>query len=100
VLAVGATIHLDLGRASLAGSETRLDVRNWFGTVTILVPRGVYVTVDGGGAFATRDIRLSDTGPVPDAPRLRIHTRGMGGTLRIREAPTSATGAAVARRPA
>ena len=51
---------------------------------TILVPRGVHVSVDGGGAFSTRDIDLPDTGPVGDAPRLRIITSGMGGTLRVK----------------
>jgi hypothetical protein len=61
-------------------------VRNYFGTVTIVVPRGVEVSVDGGGAFGTREIALPDAGPVPDAPRLHIRTSGVGGTLRIRAA--------------
>lgn len=80
---VCGTVLLDLGRATLHGVETTLDVRNWFGTVTVLVPRGVQVEVDGGGAFGTREIDLPDTGPVADAPRLRIRTSGPGGTLRV-----------------
>ncbi len=83
VLSVGATIVLDLGQATLHAAESDLFVRNWFGTVTILVPRGVHVEVDGGGAFGTREIDLPDTGPVPNAPRLRIHTSGPFGTLRV-----------------
>ncbi len=75
---------LDLGQATLHGAQTTLHVRNVFGTVTLLVPRGVHVSVDGGGAFGTRDIQLPDTGPVGDAPRLRIRTSGPFGTLRIR----------------
>ena len=59
-------------------------MRNVFGTVTLLVPRGVHVSVDGGGAFGTREIDLPDTGPVGDAPRLRILTSGLGGTLRVK----------------
>lgn len=86
VLSVCGTIDLDLGDATLHGPETTLHVRNVFGTVTILVPRGVHVTVDGGGPFGTREIELPDTGPVGDAPRLRIRTSGLGGTLRIRAA--------------
>lgn len=58
--------------------------RNVCGTVTILVPRGVEVSVDGGGPFGTREIDLPDTGPVGDAPRLRIRTSGAGGTLRVK----------------
>jgi Domain of unknown function (DUF1707)/Cell wall-active antibiotics response 4TMS YvqF len=90
VLSVCGTIDLDLGQATLHGPETTLHVRNVFGTVTILVPRGVQVSVDGGGAFGTREIDLPDTGPVGDAPRLRIRTSGPGGTLRIKasRAPT------------
>jgi hypothetical protein len=57
---------------------------NWFGTITLIVPRGVHVEVDGGGPFGTREIDLPDTGPVADAPRLRIRTSGPFGTLRIR----------------
>jgi hypothetical protein len=83
VLSIGATIVLDLGQATLHAASTELVVRNWFGTVTILVPRGVHVEVDGGGAFGTREVDLPDTGPVADAPRLRIRTSGPGGTLRV-----------------
>jgi hypothetical protein len=83
VLSVGATVVLDLGQATLHAAETTLRVRNWAGTVTILVPRGVHVEVDGGGAFGTRDIDLPDTGPVANAPRLRIRTSGPFGTLRV-----------------
>ena len=86
VLSVCGTIDLDLGQATLAGPETTLFVRNVFGTVTILVPRGVEVSVDGGGPFGTREIELPDTGPVGDAPRLRIRTSGAGGTLRVKSA--------------
>ncbi len=78
------TVVLDLGKATLHGAETELRVRNWFGTITLVVPRGVHVEVDGGGAFATREVDLPDTGPVADAPRLRIRTSGSFGTLRIR----------------
>lgn len=83
VLSLCGTVRLDLGQASLEGPEATLHVRNIFGTVELLVPRGVHVDVDGGGAFGTREIELPDTGPVRDAPRLRIRTSGPGGTLRI-----------------
>ena len=89
VVSVCGTIDLDLGRATLHGPETTLHVRNVFGTVTIFVPRGVEVSVDGGGAFGSREIELPDTGPVGDAPRLRIRTSGPGGTLRIRPSRAS-----------
>jgi hypothetical protein len=81
---IGGTVVMDLGKATLHGPETELRVRNWFGTITLVVPRGVHVEVDGGGAFGTREVDLPDTGPVANAPRLRIRTSGPFGTLRIR----------------
>jgi hypothetical protein len=84
VLSVCGTIELDLGQATLRGAETTIQLRNVFGTVTILVPRGVHVSVDGGGPFGTRELDLPDAGPVGDAPRLRIVTSGVGGTLRVK----------------
>jgi hypothetical protein len=91
VLSVAGTIVLDLGQATLRGPETTLHVRNYFGTVTLLVPRGVHVDVDGGGAFGSRDIHLPDAGPVGDAPRLHIRTSGPFGTLRIMPSRTPGT---------
>ena len=64
MLSVCGTIDLDLGQATLDGPETTLHIRDVFGTVTILVPRGVEVSVDGGGPFGTREIDLPDIGPV------------------------------------
>jgi hypothetical protein len=87
VVSIGGTVRLDLGQATLHGPETTLHVRNYFGTITLLVPRGVIVDVDGGGMFGTRDIDLPDAGPVADAPRLHIRTSGPFGTLRIRTSP-------------
>src|ERR1044072_42752 len=43
VRSVWGTIDLDLGQAILAGNETTVHVRNYFGTITIVVPRGVEV---------------------------------------------------------
>jgi hypothetical protein len=86
VTSVGGTVVLDLRQATLRGAETVLDVRNYFGTITLLVPRGVHVEVDGGGMFETREIDLPDSGPVPDAPHLRVRTSGAFGTTHIRAA--------------
>ena len=95
VVSVCGTIDLDLGQATLHGPETTLFIRNVFGTVTLLVPRGVQVSVDGGGPFGTREIDLPDTGPVGDAPRLRIRTSGAGGTLRVKSANAPRTAEAL-----
>jgi hypothetical protein len=78
------TIDLDLGQARLAGAETEIEIFNLFGTVTLIVPEGVRVSVQGGGAFASQVIQSPDAPPVEGAPLLRIKARGPGGTLYVR----------------
>jgi hypothetical protein len=81
------TIDLDLRQARLSADESEIDVYNLFGTVTVIVPEGVEVSVDGGGIFASQVVDSPQTPPVPGAPKLRIHASGPGGTLNIRNRP-------------
>jgi len=78
------TIDLDLRQATLHGEVIDVDVHNVFGTVTLIVPAGISVTVDGGGMFASEIIETPDTPPLPGSPKLRIHSSGPGGTLYVR----------------
>jgi len=85
------TIDLDLRQARLSADVTELDVFNLFGTVTVIVPEGVDVSVDGGGLFASQVIDSPQVPPVRDAPKLRIHASGPGGTLYVRCKPPAGT---------
>jgi Domain of unknown function (DUF1707)/Cell wall-active antibiotics response 4TMS YvqF len=85
------TIDLDLRQARLSADVTELDVFNLFGTVTVIVPEGVEVSVDGGGLFASQVIDSPQVPPVRDAPKLRIHASGPGGTLYVRTRPPAGT---------
>jgi hypothetical protein len=85
------TIDLDLRQARLSADDTELEVFNLFGTVTVIVPEGVEVSVDGGGMFASQVIESPQTAPVRDAPTLRIHVSGPGGTLHVRNRPPAGT---------
>jgi hypothetical protein len=78
------TITLDLSQARLAGPEVELEIFNLFGTVTVLVPENVDLSVTGGGMFASQVIEPHTARPVPGAPKLRINARGPGGTLYVR----------------
>ena len=82
------TITLDLSQARLAGPEVELEVFNLFGTVTVIVPESVDVSVSGGGMFASQVIQPHTSPPVAGAPKLRIHARGPGGTLYVRAKKT------------
>ena len=96
VRCVCGTVVLDLTQVRLRGPETQLDIYNLFGTVTVIVPEEVQVSVMGGGAFASEVIETPPPS-VPGAPRLRIVARGAGGTLYVRApAPADARGPSVA----
>jgi hypothetical protein len=81
------TIELDLRQARLVGPESELTIFNLCGTVVVIVPHGVEVTVDGGAPFASQVIDPPSQPPPPDAPRIRIHTSGPFGTLYVRPKP-------------
>jgi hypothetical protein len=85
-LSVFGTIDLDLRTATLPGAEVDLAVRNFFGTVTVIVPEGVDVQIEGGGLFASQYLDASSTTPMPGAPIVRIRASGPGGSLYIRHA--------------
>ena len=85
---VFGTIVLDLREARLEGPEVGLDIYNLFGTVTVVVPPGVAVEVEGGGMFASQVVEPPAWRPPPGAPRLRIRLSGPGGTLYVRSPDT------------
>ncbi len=78
------TMLLDLRGARLHGDEVVMNVRNSFGTVTVVVPEGIAVSVEGGGWFSSEVVQPGMDAPLPGAPRLRIRLTGMGGSLYVR----------------
>lgn len=85
---VCGTVVLDLGEAVVEAAQTTLQVRNLFGTVTILVPEAVRVEIDDRGIMLTNEVALPDTSPPAAAPLIRIQTSGIGGTNYIHAAPS------------
>lgn len=83
-LSVFGTIDLDLRDATLPGPEVDLTIRNIFGTVTVIVPEGVDVRIDGGGLLASQHLDTSTGRLAPGAPIVHIHASGPGGTLYVR----------------
>lgn len=81
---VFGTIDLDLAQVRLPGPEVEIEIFNLFGTVTLIVPEGVRVSLEGGGPFASQVIHSPQVPPVEGAPVLRIKARGPGGTLYVR----------------
>ena len=85
-VSVCGTLDLDLRQAVLPGPVIELHISSWFGTTTVIVPEGVEVELTGGGLGATRRVEVEGE-PGPDAPLIRIHTRGPFGTLNVRSRP-------------
>jgi Domain of unknown function (DUF1707)/Cell wall-active antibiotics response 4TMS YvqF len=86
---VFGTIVLDLRQARLEGPDVGLEIYNLFGTVTVVVPPGVAVDVEGGGWFASQVLEPPAWPAPPGAPRLRIRLSGPGGTLYVRSSETA-----------
>jgi len=81
------TLELDLRQAVLAGPLAEIEIRNVFGTATLLVPEHVDVEVTGDALLGTTDVRLAAEAPPPGAPVVRVVVSGVGGTVRIRTTP-------------
>ncbi len=77
------TIELDLRQATLHADETDLHIHDLFGTVRLIVPEGIAVSVEGGGAMASQVIEPPAAPPVPGSPKLRIRLSGPGGTVYV-----------------
>jgi DUF1707 SHOCT-like domain/Cell wall-active antibiotics response LiaF, C-terminal len=81
------TLELDLREAVIAGSAVEIEIRNVFGTATLLVPEHVDVEVTGDAPLGTTDVRLEPPPPPPGAPVVRVSVSGLGGTVRVRATP-------------
>jgi Domain of unknown function (DUF1707)/Cell wall-active antibiotics response 4TMS YvqF len=54
--AICGTMELDLRQARIRSAEAELRILNVFGTVSVIVPDGVLVTVEGGGLFSSERV--------------------------------------------
>ena len=84
--AVFGSIQLDLREAVLPGPEVEIEAKAVFGSVEVTVPEGVVVEVSGGGALSSQDVRVGGLAP-EGAPVIRIHHRGVCGSLSVRSRP-------------
>ena len=78
------TVDLDLRQATLPAADVSIDVKNVFGTVTVLVPDGVDVRMEGGGLLSSEHVDISNSAVVPGAPVIRVRVSGVGGTVSVR----------------
>ena len=84
--AVFGSVRLDLRDAVLPGPEVEIEAKAVFGSVEVMVPEGVVVEVSGGGALSSQEVRIQGATP-EGAPVIRIHHRGVCGSLIVRSRP-------------
>jgi hypothetical protein len=84
------TTRVDLTRASWDSEDINLRLGTW-GSIEVLVPKGVAVQLAGG----SRPVELQSILPaVPGGPVLRVSTFGPAGTIRISQIEVHDTGRA------
>jgi hypothetical protein len=79
-------VKLDLREAVLPAPEVDIEAKAVFGTVEVIVPEGVLVELSGGGALSSQELKLEGEAP-EGAPLIRIHHRGVCGSLGVRSRP-------------
>ena len=84
--AVFGNVKLDLREAVLPGPELDIEARAVFGTVDVIVPEGVLVELSGGAALSSQELLVEGDAPA-GAPVIRIHHRGLCGSLHVRSRP-------------
>ena len=84
--AVFGNVKLDLREAVLPGPEVDIEAKAVFGSVEVIVPEGVLVELSGGGALSSQELKVAGVAP-EGAPLIRIHHRGVCGSLGVRSRP-------------
>jgi hypothetical protein len=82
VLAVFGEATLDFREALLQSNRTVIYATVAFGTLSITVPEGVAVEIDGNSVL-TRKINRSARQRSPSDPLIEVRAVGVGGTIRV-----------------
>lgn len=85
--AILGSVDVDLRRATLPGPELDIELVSLLGTARLRVPPGVDVEVTGGGLLCSRDVRVDAEPAPPGAPLVRVRTRGLLGSSKVRCQP-------------
>ena len=83
-LAVIGGLNLDLREAQLSGTEAQIDAYSVIGGVSVTVPRGVRVLVEGYTLLGGRRIQVDETAVGPGAPTVRIRLFSLIGGVDVR----------------
>lgn len=83
-VAVMGGVKLDLTEAVPTARETHLNCVSVMGEVSIVVPDGVDVRMDGTAIMGEKTVKKLRTPPVPGAPIIHVHAFALMGTVEVK----------------
>jgi class 3 adenylate cyclase len=86
-VAVMGGCDIDLRRAEIDGPEVVITAVAFWGGITILVPEGFDVELEGFSFMGGRDLKLRDVPRVPGSPRIRVRGFAIMGGIDVKSRP-------------
>lgn len=83
VVAVFGSAKVDLADAGVVGDSVDFVLVTFFGTVKLVVPRGIDMDVTGVPVFGTRKDRVRGRAVLPGSPVVRVRCYPVFGTVKI-----------------
>lgn len=77
-------VKLDLRDAVIASDVVDIEAWAVMGSVHVIVPEGIPVELSGLVVMGGRTSRVADVEPLPGAPLVRVHARGLWGGVDVR----------------
>jgi class 3 adenylate cyclase len=86
-VAVMGGCDIDLRRAEIDGPEVVITAVAFWGGVSIIVPEGFEVELEGFSFMGGRNLRLRDVARVPGSPRIRVRGFAIMGGIDVKSRP-------------
>ncbi len=87
-VAVMGGVDIDLRRAEIDGPEVVITAVAFWGGISLVVPEGFDVDLEGFSFMGGRNMRLRDVPRVPGSPRIRVRAFAVMGGIDVRSKPT------------
>lgn len=86
-VAVMGSCEMDLRHAEIDGSEIVITAITFWGGITVTVPEGFDVELEGFSFMGGRDLKLQSAPLVPGSPRIRVRGFAIMGGITVRSRP-------------
>jgi hypothetical protein len=86
-VAVMGGVDIDLRRAEIDGPEVVITALAFWGGISLVVPEGFDVELEGFSFMGGRKLRLRDVPRIPGSPRIRVRGFAVMGGIDVRSKP-------------